>query len=242
MLKRRKWTFLILAVLAFCLATHSLVLSWITRPFIHRVPLDTSRVTHLLMRDGDRLLETTLSELRPGRKLLLVRESPSRSEQCGAVPSEDQLLPELLSTRGVGPDQLEWLPGTLEDGESVLRPLEDWLNAHPNVVLCVFVEALGSGPLRRRIDRRYAVANARRVIIYPLEPEDYRSDRWWRSRSGCKDFFGQLVQVIVRWSDEESEIANPYPTPQAYEDAFKERLKSFDVSVKSESPTLEVSL
>ena len=219
-----------------------MLLTWITKPFIHRDRFDADRVTHLLMGSGDRLLETSVAELELGRKLLLVRRSPSRSAQCGATPSEDQVLPELLASKGVTSEQYEWLPGTVEAGASFDKSVEAWLNQHPDATICVFVDALESGQLRRNIDRRFAAANSGRVIVYPLEPEGYRSEQWWRSRTGCKEFFGQFVHAAMCWFTDDSEVGNPYPTPQSYEDDFKSRLQSLGVVFDKGSTAAEISL
>ncbi|WP_417739257.1 hypothetical protein [Rosistilla oblonga] len=239
--RRRIW--LILAVVASILAglLHQPLFSAVTRCYRSSDPIDESSITHLYLLDGDRLLETAITMAPDGKPILIPQEATLRSVQCGAAPSPDEVMPQLLLELGAAPGQTELVPGAAWDDYQRIEYLGQWMDQNPDAVVCMLAEALASGRLRRIVDRKFTDQAASRLKIKPLDPIDHSADRWWRSTTGCKEFYGQSIAWLYDWI---SPNGTPRPddmSPQEYEDAFRQRLRSLGVRLSDAPPQPELS-
>ncbi|WP_145093808.1 hypothetical protein [Rosistilla carotiformis] len=211
---------------------HEPLLSAVTRGFLSNDLIDDVATTHVYMMGGDRMLETAMEMSHDGIVILLPEVWAPRSVQCGAVPASDDLLPRLLADLGAEPDQWIRVSGRARDRRERIQFLGDWLDRNPEAVVCMLSDALSSGGLRRQIDGELSVEVAGRVKIKPLQPIEYPVDRWWRSTTGWKAFYGKAIGRFWGWlSPEGIPIADDL-SPQEYEEAFRQRLQSLGVDLK----------
>ncbi|QDS87587.1 hypothetical protein EC9_17660 [Rosistilla ulvae] len=229
---RRKWLFFAIAVAVGGWLLHEPLLSRLTRTFRSNDTIDESELTHLYMISGDRMLETTIAMAAGQKTILMPEEWAPRSVQCGAAPPTDDLLPNLLIDVGAKPEQLQHVPGRSRDRLQKLQFLGDWLEQHPDAIVCMFADALSSGGLRRMIDRELVAATAAQIKVKPLEPTEYSADRWWRTTTGCKAFYGQAIGRFYNWMSPGGLPTVDDLSPQEYEDAFIERLQAFGVPMR----------
>lgn len=232
LLRRQKWVIFVVAAAGLGWLLLEPLLSAATNSFRCDDRFEEADITHLYMMGGDRILEATMEMAANGKPILLSKEWAPRSVQCGAAPSSDDIVPNLLQELGATPDQLVILPGRPRDRYKQLRFLSDWLSEHPDAMVCILTDALASGGLRRMIDRELVESEAAQVKIKPLETTEYSSKSWWRSRAGCKAFYGHAVGRFYSWLAPAGPPVIDDLSPQEYENAFRQRLHDFGVKVQ----------
>ena len=212
-------------------AIHESVLTWVTNHYIHRATFDRSRITHVYMDSGDRLLESALSFVESDATVLLTRQPPSRRVQCGAVLASEEIVPKLLASKGADPKKILCVPGHTIDRWHAIQLIGQWMDDHPQAVVCILCDAIASASLRHQVDTGFTSSASKRTIVFALPSQRYTSGRWWRSTSGCKDFFWQTVSKLFDSAHDKTSELEPYMNPDEYEQAFKLYLQELGVKL-----------
>jgi hypothetical protein len=144
-----------------------------------------------------------------GRKILLLLPHPSRVVEIGAVRSFEEACRSELGKCGIPAADIRPLPADALDVWGEARALSEWLKERPDATVRLACSSLGSGRLRFVLNKVLDPADARRVHLATLPDPRYSAERWWRSRTGVKDFMYAWLDLAYTWTDRGS----PRPCP-----------------------------
>jgi hypothetical protein len=166
--------------------------------------------------------------VRPTSAVLLMSDRPGRVAEIGVLASFESLARQELARRGVPDAAVSPIPGAGRDEWDEARLLQAWLHEHPDRSVAWASCRFNTRRLRLILDSVLGPEDAARVRVVALcgtAPDDIRTDNWWHSRDGVRQFmFAWLALVYARWNGEDR-IAPSQQDVAAYEEMLQEAFR-----------------
>jgi len=129
------------------------------------------------------------------RRVLLpaVKMSPEAAE--GLMPSETEICRKVLVIRGVAPEAIEVLEGTVDSTFDEAASLSRYLDAHPNTTVAI-VTTDWHTRRARTVFRKVLGERAGQIYFVGIPPDRYGADDWWKTEEGFTAYTSELLKSV----------------------------------------------
>jgi uncharacterized SAM-binding protein YcdF (DUF218 family) len=119
----------------------------------------------------------------------------SRAVQDGALPSELELIKQILQARGVPAEVIRVLGGEVTSTLDEARALGEFLDAHPDISVTVVTNSFHTRRARW-VFRRVLGEKASRVFFVDVPRDRVDEQTWWRTKEGCMVYLSEYGKFL----------------------------------------------
>jgi uncharacterized SAM-binding protein YcdF (DUF218 family) len=130
------------------------------------------------------------------QRILLPTVRPSPESADGLVPSDQEIMRQVLLKRGVPSEAIELLPGEVTSTADEARALRRYLDEHPGRRVAVVTNDYHTRRARC-IFRTEVGDRAADLIFFAAPTDDFDAHDWWRSETGFQRYSDEYVKLLA---------------------------------------------
>ena len=128
------------------------------------------------------------------RHVLIPRVKPSLDAAAGLVPTEDEVIYQVLRKRGVPAEDIERLTGEVDSTADEAAALARYLADKPERTVTVVSTCYHTRRVRWMF-RKQLGERAGQLHFFGGPTEGYDTSNWWRSEQGAKQYLNEYVKL-----------------------------------------------
>jgi uncharacterized SAM-binding protein YcdF (DUF218 family) len=128
------------------------------------------------------------------KRVLIPTVKPSPEAMAGFVPSETEVMRQVLLKRGVPADAIEILPGEVDSTADEAARLGRYLEDNPERTVAVVTTCYHTRRVRW-IFRKQMGARANQLHFVGGPTEGCDASNWWRSEDGTRRYVNEFVKL-----------------------------------------------